>query len=648
MSSGPVARSAADAELLERISRPSHLPGDIVDRDELKLRLSLESEYLAGRILAQLDEDGDGFVSRTELVSRVAALMSGSARDRLRFVFGVHDEDGNDFIDRDELLRMLRIGLAENRLAFGDALVDDLADALFTHADADGDGRISFEEFATAVERYPGLLEQMALGDLRWLGLGPTPGPAAPSSRTRAALGELRSDAAWILLLSVYAAANLALFALAFVRYRELGGNVLVQVARGCGACLNLHGALILVPMMRHTQTVLGRTAIGRLLVDDHVAFHRLVGTVGLCLAIAHGAAHGVNVALAPSTAIARLTSWAFVTGLLLLAVHATMFFFARDRIRRSGRFELFASTHRLWPAWMILLLVHGPVAWAWMVVPGALYGLDRLVGRRVRTSTILAADVLPSRVTRLVIARPLGLRFTAADYVYVRLRALAPSEWHPFTISSPPEREDTLTLHVRSSGNWTNALHALASEQRLKDAPIDLDGPYGTPSARIFESEVAVLVAAGIGVTPFASVLSSLLERHRRGLAVPRVHFVWVCKEQRAFEWFADLLAELERAAPELFCIHIYMDAGRPDLRSTVLRVAMDALYAKSRADLVTGLCARTTLGAPEWDALLESIVAPAPSQAIDAFYCGPIGLAKIVRAACVRRGLHFRQEHF
>lgn len=40
------------------------------------------------------------------------------------------------------------------------------------------------------------------------------------------------------------------------------------------------------------------------------------------------------------------------------------------------------------------------------------------------------------------------------------------------------------------------------------------LDGPYGTPSRRIFTSEHAVLIGAGIGITPFASILQSIMFR--------------------------------------------------------------------------------------------------------------------------------------
>jgi len=39
----------------------------------------------------------------------------------------------------------------------------------------------------------------------------------------------------------------------------------------------------------------------------------------------------------------------------------------------------------------------------------------------------------------------------------------------------------------------------------------VEIDGPYGTPWSHIFHAIHAVLIAAGIGVTPYASVASIL-----------------------------------------------------------------------------------------------------------------------------------------
>ena len=81
--------------------------------------------------------------------------------------------------------------------------------------------------------------------------------------------------------------------------------------------------------------------------------------------------------------------------------------------------------------------------------------------------------------------------------------------------------------------------------------------GPYGTPTRDIFESTHAVLIGCGIGVTPFASILQSIAYRfkaRKRNVTSPdvqmklqKVDFIWVNREQRAFEWFISLLEELE-----------------------------------------------------------------------------------------------------
>ncbi len=43
----------------------------------------------------------------------------------------------------------------------------------------------------------------------------------------------------------------------------------------------------------------------------------------------------------------------------------------------------------------------------------------------------------------------------------------------------------------------------------------IAIDGPYGAPSSHIFRAQHAVLIGAGIGVTPFASILQSIMHRY-------------------------------------------------------------------------------------------------------------------------------------
>ena len=57
--------------------------------------------------------------------------------------------------------------------------------------------------------------------------------------------------------------------------------------------------------------------------------------------------------------------------------------------------------------------------------------------------------------------------------------------------------------------------------------------------------------MGAGIGVTPFASILKSVfykLTNENTTLKLKKVYFYWICPEPNAFEWFADLLLSLEK----------------------------------------------------------------------------------------------------
>ncbi len=62
-------------------------------------------------------------------------------------------------------------------------------------------------------------------------------------------------------------------------------------------------------------------------------------------------------------------------------------------------------------------------------------------------------------------IERPCDFDFHAGDYIYVNIPEVAKFEWHPFTISSAPEDEDYITLHVRVAGGWTGRLYSICQE---------------------------------------------------------------------------------------------------------------------------------------------------------------------------------------
>lgn len=73
---------------------------------------------------------------------------------------------------------------------------------------------------------------------------------------------------------------------------------------------------------------------------------------------------------------------------------------------------------------------------------------------RSGRGKTYISSGLLlPSKVTHLVIKRPLQFYFRPGDYVFVNIPAIAKYEWHPFTLSSAPEQEGKYS-HINEPRN--------------------------------------------------------------------------------------------------------------------------------------------------------------------------------------------------
>lgn len=106
-----------------------------------------------------------------------------------------------------------------------------------------------------------------------------------------------------------------------------------------------------------------------------------------------------------------------------------------------NGCAQVFYWTHLLYvPFWLILIL-HGPNFWIWFLLPGLIFAIEKGYSWFGKIETcISSAQLLPSKVTQLIVKKPDNFHFQPGDYIYVNVPSIASSEWHPFTISSAPE----------------------------------------------------------------------------------------------------------------------------------------------------------------------------------------------------------------
>ena len=107
----------------------------------------------------------------------------------------------------------------------------------------------------------------------------------------------------------------------------------------------------------------------------------------------------------------------------------------------------------------------------------------------------------------------------------------------------------------------------------------IRLEGPFGGGNQDWYKFEVAVMVGGGIGVTPYASILNDLVfgtsTNRYSGVACKKVYFLWICPSHKHFEWFIDVLRDVEKKdVTNVLEIHIFITQffHKFDLRTTML----------------------------------------------------------------------------
>jgi hypothetical protein len=76
------------------------------------------------------------------------------------------------------------------------------------------------------------------------------------------------------------------------------------------------------------------------------------------------------------------------------------------------------------------------------------------------------------------------------------------------------------------------------------------VDGPHAAPAEHYHKYGTVMIIGAGIGLTPCASILSALLKyRWKKNFNPEILHFYWVVRHQEieAFQWLVHLLTDLE-----------------------------------------------------------------------------------------------------
>jgi len=215
------------------------------------------------------------------------------------------------------------------------------------------------------------------------------------------------------------------------------------------------------------------------------------------------------------------------------------------------------------------------------MIPSIVLYIIDHCIQRyHINQSADVLSISKNGDVIRLQLKKD-GFKFTPGQYVFLCIPAISFLQWHPFTISSPPNLVgNTFVIYCKALGSFTNSMLSTLFPRAHPNAIIDIenpdnltilvDGPYGHLGIKPLEHEVVVLVSGGVGVTPMLSTLQYIYFKMlsaKTTIRTKKVYFIYSVKTIHMFELFEGIFTEIKKSkVADRFSFYIHVTSGNVD----------------------------------------------------------------------------------
>lgn len=258
--------------------------------------------------------------------------------------------------------------------------------------------------------------------------------------------------------------------------------------------------------------------------------YHVWLGHLTMLLFTLHGLFYVVAWAM-QGHLLEELIQWkdigvANLAGVISLAAGLLMWVTSLSSVRKKY-FELFFYTHQLYVVFVVFFALHvGDFVFSITAGGIFLFMLDRFLRfcQSRKTVDVISASCRPCGTIELILSKPKNLPYNALSFVFIQVKELSWLQWHPFSVSSTPMNgKNHLAVLIKVLGDWTSKLgnhicekseEVAFKEQSHAKLSVSVEGPYGHERPYHLMYENLILVAGGIGISPFLAVLSDILHR--------------------------------------------------------------------------------------------------------------------------------------
>ena len=139
--------------------------------------------------------------------------------------------------------------------------------------------------------------------------------------------------------------------------------------------------------------------------------------------------------------------------------------------------------------------------------------------------------------------------------------------------------------------------------------------------------------------MTPYAAILKHIRSSQSSTTRLRRVYFYWICNTTSCYEWFAEMLQQLERDLRDrnhFLTYHIYLTQWSLGQARAVVQNNND------ERDIWTGLESKTFYGRPNFEVDFQGIIDEdwqmTGKRDIGVFVCGPKPLVQQLQGICIK----------